>query len=106
MTSSKPSYSSPNANDLVVNEAHIEQQFIDKLKALKYTITHAIEDKNVLKFHVDYFKVAAASSSSPNQNVAAASSSPPNQNVAGASSSQAYLKREQDAPATWEYFNP
>ena len=24
----------------------------------KYTITHAIEDKNVLKFHIDYFKVA------------------------------------------------
>jgi len=27
-----------------------------------YTITHAIEDKNVLRFHVDYFKPEAASS--------------------------------------------
>jgi len=41
----------------------------------RYTITHAIEDKNVLRFHVDYFKVEGASSS-PIQ------------------------KREQDAPAT------
>lgn len=24
----------------------------------KYTITHAIEDGNVLRFHVDYFKPA------------------------------------------------
>lgn len=40
-----------------------------------YTITHAIEDKNVLRFHVDYYKVAGASSSLPE-------------------------KREQDAPAT------
>jgi type I restriction enzyme R subunit len=43
----------------------------------KYTITHAIEDKNVLKFHIDYFKVAGASSSK--------ASDPP---------------QEQDAPAT------
>ncbi len=45
-----------------------------------YTITHAIEDQNVLRFHVDYYKVAGASSSKGFQ--------------------------EQDAPATWEYFNP
>jgi len=47
-----------------------------------YTITHAIEDANVLRFHIDYYKVA------------------------GASSSKAPSKSEQDAPATWEYFNP
>ncbi|MBY0498037.1 MAG: DEAD/DEAH box helicase family protein [Gallionellaceae bacterium] len=47
-----------------------------------YTITHAIEDRNVLRFHVDYYKVA------------------------GASSSQSLQIKEQDAPATWEYFNP
>ncbi len=48
-----------------------------------YTITHAIEDANVLRFHVDYYKVA------------------------GASSSRSQTTREQDAPATvWEYFNP
>ncbi len=46
-----------------------------------YTITHAIEDGNVLRFHVDYFKVA------------------------GASSSQSETS-EQDASAAWEYFNP
>lgn len=28
----------------------------------EYTITHAIEDKNVLKFHVDYFKIEAKDS--------------------------------------------
>lgn len=34
-----------------------------------YTITHAIEDGNVLRFHVDYYKVAQASSlSSPQTN--------------------------------------
>jgi len=57
----------------------------------QYTITHAIEDRNVLKFHVDYFKVAGASSSN---------------SVEGASSSPAQSIREQDAPATWEFFNP
>ncbi len=41
----------------------------------KYTITHAIEDGNVLRFHVDYYKVEGASSS---------------------------LIREQDAPATMD----
>ena len=33
----------------------------------RYTITHAIEDKNVLRFHVDYYKVEGASSSLPGQ---------------------------------------
>ena len=47
-----------------------------------YTITHAIEDGNVLRFHIDYFKVAGASSSSSSS------------------------KQEQDAPATWDFFNP
>ena len=48
-----------------------------------YTITHAIEDRNVLRFHVDYYKVA------------------------GASSSGACSKPELEAPATlWEYLNP
>jgi type I restriction enzyme R subunit len=47
-----------------------------------YTITHAIEDGNVLRFHIDYFKVE------------------------GASSSKGSSTKEQDAPATWEYFNP
>jgi HsdR family type I site-specific deoxyribonuclease len=47
-----------------------------------YTITHAIDDGNVLRFHIDYFKVA------------------------GASSSSSSASREQDAPATWEYFDP
>jgi len=55
----------------------------------QYTITHAIEDRNVLRFHVDYYKVAGASSS---------------RNVVGASCS----RRELEAPATfvWEYLNP
>jgi type I restriction enzyme R subunit len=40
----------------------------------KYTITHAIEDRNVLKFHIDYFKPSAevARSSTPMQAVAEA----------------------------------
>jgi type I site-specific restriction-modification system R (restriction) subunit len=59
----------------------------------RYTITHAIEDKNVLRFHVDYYKVAGASSSR----------SPALTKVAGASSS---LMREQDAPATLPDPNP
>ena len=56
-----------------------------------YTITHAIDDNNVLRFHVDYYKVAGASCSQSSK-------------VVGASCSR---EREQDAPATvWEYFNP
>jgi REP element-mobilizing transposase RayT len=49
-----------------------------------YTITHAIEDGNVLRFHIDYYKVAGASSSSPQSSEASSSS----------------------APTTWEYFHP
>lgn len=33
----------------------------------EYTITHAIEDKNVLKFHIDYFKIDAKDKLSENQ---------------------------------------
>ncbi len=43
-----------------------EELFQKQLHA--YTITHAIEDKNVLRFHIDYFKVAGASSSSSPSN--------------------------------------
>ena len=32
-----------------------------------YTITHAIEDENVLRFHIDYYSVAGASSSKGNK---------------------------------------
>ncbi len=35
-----------------------------------YTITHAIEDKNVLKFHIDYFKGKGANSSKPGEAIA------------------------------------
>ena len=45
----------------------------------KYTITHAIDDHNVLKFHVDYYKVEGASSSPPptrGQDAPATSSAP------------------------------
>jgi type I restriction enzyme R subunit len=31
----------------------------------KYTITHAIEDKNVLRFHVDYYKLAGEAAPTP-----------------------------------------
>ena len=55
-----------------------------------YTITHAIEDENVLRFHIDYYSVAGASSSK---------ASKPREQDASAT-------WEQDAPATWEYFNP
>ena len=47
-----------------------------------YTITHAIDDGNVLRFHIDYFKVAGASSSSPS------------------------ATKELEVPAAWEYFDP
>ena len=57
-----------------------EDLFQKRLHA--YTIAHAIEDGNVLRFHIDYFKVA------------------------GASSSKASKPKEQDVPATWEYFDP
>ena len=32
-----------------------------------YTITHAIEDRNVLRFHVDYYKPKDASALNPGQ---------------------------------------
>ena len=65
-----------------------------------YTITHAIEDGNVLRFHIDYFKVEGASSSK----VAGASSSTDSTpKVAGASSSTDSTPKQQD---DWEYFNP
>ena len=35
-----------------------------------YTITHAIEDRNVLRFHVDYYKPKDAPASKPNQTLA------------------------------------
>lgn len=64
------------------------------------TNTHTIEDGNVLRFHIEYYKVEGASSSQPR--VAT---------VAGASSSAPLKSRELEAPATstlatWEYFNP
>ena len=71
-----------------------------------YTITHAIEDRNVLRFHVDYYKVAGAPSAQDYAKVAGASSSQGYANVDGASSSQGFSKREPEAPATWEYLNP
>ncbi len=36
----------------------------------KYTITHAIEDRNVLKFHIDYFKGKGAQNPSPGEPIA------------------------------------
>lgn len=36
----------------------------------KYTITHAIEDKNVLRFHVDYFKGKGEQSPKPGEAIA------------------------------------
>ncbi|MFY9261838.1 MAG: HsdR family type I site-specific deoxyribonuclease, partial [Gallionella sp.] len=67
-----------------------------------YTITNAIEDRNVLRFHINYYKVAGASSSHrfSNRELEAPTT------VARASSSQGVSKRELEAPATWEYFNP
>ena len=35
-----------------------------------YTITHAIEDKNVLKFHIDYFKPDGENPPKPNETIA------------------------------------
>lgn len=35
-----------------------------------YTITHAIEDKNVLKFHIDYYKGKTEKDNKPNQAIA------------------------------------
>ena len=52
-------------NATVKQITHDQQEAIATLKTTedifqqelhKYTITHAIEDKNVLKFHIDYFK--------------------------------------------------
>ncbi|MCC5841822.1 MAG: DEAD/DEAH box helicase family protein [Opitutales bacterium] len=74
-----------------------------------YTITHAIEDGNVLRFHIDYYKVAGASSSSQAapKVAGASSSSQLSSKVAGASSSPHNKSKTQEpAPATWEYFNP
>ncbi|MFU8893418.1 MAG: type I restriction endonuclease subunit R [Luteolibacter sp.] len=74
-----------------------------------YTITHAIEDGNVLRFHVDYYKVAGASGSRPAEvagasgscspEVAGASGSCPPE-VAGASGSRSAENQEPEAPAT------
>lgn len=36
----------------------------------KYTITHAIEDKNVLKFHIDYFKGEGTVKAKPGEGIA------------------------------------
>jgi type I restriction enzyme R subunit len=36
----------------------------------KYTITHAIEDKNVLKFHIDYFKGKGTQTAKPGEPIA------------------------------------
>jgi len=36
----------------------------------KYTITHAIEDKNVLKFHIDYFKGKGTQNAKPGEPIA------------------------------------
>jgi len=36
----------------------------------KYTITHAIEDKNVLKFHIDYFKGKGTQTARPGEPIA------------------------------------
>lgn len=36
----------------------------------EYTITHAIEDKNVLKFHVDYYKGEGSHSAKPGESIA------------------------------------
>ena len=36
----------------------------------KYTITHAIEDKNVLKFHIDYYKGKGSQSAKPGEAIA------------------------------------
>jgi type I restriction enzyme R subunit len=36
----------------------------------KYTITHAIEDKNVLKFHIDYFKGQGSQNPKPGEAIA------------------------------------
>jgi type I restriction enzyme R subunit len=36
----------------------------------KYTITHAIEDRNVLKFHIDYFKGKGTQNAKPSEPIA------------------------------------
>ena len=42
---------------LMVKKKHLKPQKIFlKSNCTAYTITHAIEDRNVLKFHIDYFK--------------------------------------------------
>ena len=45
-----------------------EDIFLQRLHA--YTITHAIEDRNVLKFHIDYFKGKGSFSAKPGEQIA------------------------------------
>ncbi len=45
-----------------------EDIFLKRLHA--YTITHAIEDRNVLKFHIDYFKGKGSFSAKPGEQIA------------------------------------
>ena len=44
--------------------------FIFEKELHAYTITHAIEDKNVLRFHVDYFKGNGSQASKPGEAIA------------------------------------
>ncbi|MBO9616008.1 MAG: type I restriction endonuclease subunit R [Dyadobacter sp.] len=45
-------------------------EFIFQQRLHAYTITHAIDDRNVLKFHIDYFKGKGAQSPKPGEQIA------------------------------------
>jgi type I restriction enzyme, R subunit len=50
--------------------AYKTTQSIFKNKLPVYTITHAIEDKNVLRFHIDYFKGKGTKNAKPGEAIA------------------------------------
>ncbi|WP_324680802.1 type I restriction endonuclease subunit R [Hymenobacter sp. GOD-10R] len=58
----------PVTGELAASYQTTEDIFQQRLHA--YTITHAIEDKNVLRFHVDYFKPDGQASPKPGTNLA------------------------------------